>query len=244
MRPDPVLSVVMPVYNEEGAIRDVLVAWDDEIARLRVPYELRVYDDGSRDGTPAILDEVARKRPAVIPVHHSNRGHGPTIRRGYEEARGEWVFQVDSDDEMRAASFPDVWQRRDADLVLGYRVGRESPRMRRIVTAVSRWTVRCLFGGGVRDVNTPYRLYRRALLARLLPLVPPDAFAPNVILTGLALRSGARIAEVPVPHLGRRSGTAHLARLRVLRAAARSFAQTARVGLLAWRRTPGAGSRA
>src|SRR5438128_21040 len=80
-----------------------------------------------------------------------------------------------SDDEMSAASFPDVWQRRDADLVLGYRVGRESPRVRRIVTAVSRWTVRCLFGAGVRDVNTPYRLYRHTLLTRLLPLVPPDA---------------------------------------------------------------------
>ncbi len=236
VRPEPVLSVVMPVYNEQGAIRDVLVAWDDEIARLGVPYELRVYDDGSRDGTPAILDEVARERPRVTAVHQPNRGHGPTIRRGYEEARGEWVFQVDSDDEMSPASFPDVWGRRDADLVLGYRVGRESPRVRRIVTAVSRWTVRSLFGAGVRDVNTPYRLYRSELLARLLPLVPPDAFAPNVILPGLAIRAGARIVEVGVPHRGRRSGTAHLARLRLLAAAARSFIQTARVGFLGRRR--------
>ena len=170
-----------------------------------------------------------KPRPRLTVVHQPNRGHGPTIRRGYEEARGEWVFQVDSDDEMSAASFPDVWERRDADLVLGYRVGRDSPRVRRIITAVSRWTVRVLFGTGVRDVNTPYRLYRRSLLARLLPLLPPDAFAPNVILTGLALRSGARVVEVGVPHRGRRSGTASLARLRLLRAAARSFIQTARV---------------
>src|SRR5437867_12993909 len=223
----------MPTYNEEAAIEGVVEAWDGELARLGVPYEVRVYDDGSRDRTGTLLEQLARARPSVVAVRQPNRGHGPTILRGYREARGAWVFQVDSDDEISPASFPAVWAERDADLVLGYRIGRDSPPGRRLITAVSRWTVRVLFGGAVRDVNTPYRLYRRELLARLLPALPADAFAPNVILSGLALRAGAHIAEVPVPHRGRRSGASSTVRLRLWKAAARAFAQTVRVALTA-----------
>jgi glycosyltransferase involved in cell wall biosynthesis len=232
---EPLLSLVMPAYDEEGAIRGVVTAWDAELARLGVPYELRVYDDGSRDATGEIVEALARERPQVVAVRQSNRGHGPTILRGYREARGQWVLQVDSDDEMDPSEFPEVWRRREADLVLGYRVGRQSPVARRLITAFSVWTVRLLFGAGVRDVNSPYRLYRREVLERLLPGVPPEAFAPNVILTGLVIRHGMRIAELPVQHRGRRTGASHIVRLRMWRAAAVSFAQTVGVALRAAR---------
>ena len=142
------------------------------------------------------------------------------------------MFQTDSDGEMGPESFPLVWERRhEADLVLGYRAGRAAPPARRLVTAVARWTVRLCFGAGVRDANAPYRLYRRAALERLLAAVSPDAFAPNVILTGLACRAGLRIVEVPVPYRSRRTGASSIARLKLLRAAALSFLQTVRVAL-------------
>jgi len=161
-QPTPTLTVVMPAYNEAGAIREVVTAWDRQLGTLGVPYEIRVYDDGSRDGTGDLLAALGRERPAVAAIRQANRGHGPTILRGYREARGEWVFQTDSDDEMGPESFPLVWQRRhDADVVLGYRDGRASPPARRLVTAVARWTVRLGFGARVRDPNAPYRLYRR-----------------------------------------------------------------------------------
>src|SRR5207237_498076 len=121
-RPTPTLTVVMPAYNEAGAIREVVTGWDCQLAALGVPYEIRVYDDGSRDGTGDLLAALARERPALTAVRQPNRGHGPTILRGYREARGEWVFQTDSDGEMGPESFPLVWERRhEADLVLGYR---------------------------------------------------------------------------------------------------------------------------
>src|SRR4029453_8247802 len=111
--------------------------------------------------TGEIIEALGRERPQIVAVRQANRGHGPTILRGYGEARGQWVLQVDSDDEMDPSAFPEVWRLREADLVLGYRVGRQSPVARRLITAVSFWTVRLLFGAGVRDVNSPYRLYRR-----------------------------------------------------------------------------------
>src|SRR5213594_2830385 len=108
-RPTPTLTVVMPAYNEAGAIREVVTGWDRQLAALGVPYEIRVYDDGSRVGTGDLLAGLARERPTLTAVRQPNRGHGPTILRGYREARGEWVFQTDSDGEMGPESFPLVW---------------------------------------------------------------------------------------------------------------------------------------
>src|SRR5438093_730146 len=107
----------------------------------------------------------------------------------------------------------------------------EAGAIREVVTGWDRWTVRLCFGAGVRDANAPYRLYRRAAFERLLAAVSPDAFAPNVILTGLACRAGLRIVEVPVPYRSRRTGASSIARLKLLRAAALSFLQTVRVAL-------------
>src|SRR5438445_3120274 len=99
-QPIPTLTVVMPAYNEAGAIREVVGGWDRQLGSLGVRYEIRVYDDGSRDGTGDLIAALAREHPTVAAVRQTNRGHGPTILRGYHEARGEWVFQTDSDDEI------------------------------------------------------------------------------------------------------------------------------------------------
>jgi len=230
---DPALSVVMPVCDEEAVIADVVAEWVSVLDGLGVPYEMRVYDDGSRDRTPEILGAALRAHPRATVVRHANRGHGPTIYDGYRAARGEWVLQVDADGESPAAAFHELWSRRDAaDVVVGWRDGRTAPPGRRLLTAMSRLTARVLFGCRVRDVNCPYRLYRRTALARLLPAVPADAFAPNVILVGLAARLGLRIVEVQVP--GSRTP---VRRRRTSRrfwwGAVRSFAQTIRVAATA-----------
>ncbi len=226
----PVLTAVMPTYNEATGIRETLSAWLRELARLGVPYELRVYDDGSRDGTGDAVAALAREAPSLVLVRQENRGHGPTVLRGYREARGEWVFQTDSDDEMGPEFLPAVWAARErADLVLGYRDDRKSPVGRRVISTVARWSVRLLFGGRLRDVNAPYRLHRRSALAALLPRVPADTFAPNVILAGLFARAGYRIVEVPVSYRTRRTGQSSIVRWKLWRAAARSLLQTVRV---------------
>jgi dolichol-phosphate mannosyltransferase len=226
------LSVVIPAYDEEGAIGHVLTSWDAALAVLGMRYEIRVYDDGSRDGTASVVTDVARARPAVVLVRQPNRGHGPTILRGYRESTGTWVFQVDGDDEMSPDAFATLWAaREEADLLLGYRVGRTQTLARTAISVVARAAVAALFGTGLRDVNVPFRLWRRDVLARLLPFVPPDAFAPNVILAGLTIRAGLRIREFPVPHEVRRTGVTSLGSLRMWRHAARSLAETIQVAL-------------
>ncbi len=233
------LSVVIPAYNEEGAIRQVVASWEHQLGALGIEYELRVYDDGSKDDTGKVLEELTRERPRLVAVQQTNQGHGPTILRGYREARGEWIFQVDGDDEMGPDPFPAFWQGREAaDVVQGYRTDRHSPAARRLLTAGARMLVRILFGGSVRDANIPYRLYRRSALRELLDLVPEGALTPNVLLSGLTVRRGLRIRELPVPYRPRQTGSPSLVRLRLWRFAARALGQTVVVAFRAWRRAP------
>ena len=223
----------MPVYNEAEAVGAVVRSWTDELDRLKIGYEFLVYDDGSRDGTAEALNKVASDRPRLVVKRHANIGHGPTISRGYREAKGEWVFQIDSDDEMAPASFEQLWARRaEYDLLLGCRKDRAARLGRRIISAGSRAIVGLLFGRGLRDVNTPYRLIRRSALMTMMPRIPSQAFAPNVIMAGLAVRDGLRVHQIWVPHQPRRVGKGSIAGWRQWKTALRCAIETASV---AWR---------
>jgi glycosyltransferase involved in cell wall biosynthesis len=220
----------MPVFNEEAAVGAVAGEWMATLEGLGIDYQLRIYNDGSTDGTAAQLERLALGSPRVAVCNQANRGHGPTVLRGYREAAGVWVFQVDSDGEMPAGPFRQLWaERQGYDLLLGFRAGRASPLGRRIITAASRLAVRLLWGPGIRDVNTPYRLMRKARLEEMLGVIPPDAFAPNVIISGLAVRLKLRVYQCPVPHQGRRSGKVSIFGLKLWRSAWRAFRQTLRV---------------
>lgn len=231
------LTVVMPVYNEEACIEAVVRSWLDQLSRIGMPFSLLLLDDGSRDRTAARLDALSGDARVRV-VHKRNEGHGPTILQGYRLAcaGSEWVFQVDSDDEIRADAFPALWARRmDQDFVLGVRQGRIQTPGRRWLSRGSRLLVRLLCGRGGLDVNVPFRLMRSDRLEPLLDRLPADCFAPNVALTGLAARRGFRIATVAVPHLDRLTGRSSLLSWRVLGIALRSLAQVGGV-LLADRR--------
>ena len=230
----PELSIVMPVYNEGAVIAEVVTTWIQELERLAIDYEFLAYDDGSRDETGRILERLAGQQRGLMVTRKANSGHGPTILRGYREASGEWVFQVDSDDEMGPEHFAGLWKYRDDyDLLIGRRQHRDSPLARRLITALSRATVWTLFGHAVTDVNAPYRLIRQSSLVEILSMIPGDTFAPNVIISGLAARSGLRVREVWVPHRGRRTGTVSIVKWRLWKAAARAFGQTVGVALRA-----------
>lgn len=230
-RPARDLTVVMPAYNEEGAIDSCLRSWLDVLDGLAISYRVDVWDDGSSDGTAKLLDGYA-DHPCVRVETKPNEGHGPTILRGYRAAvdESEWVFQVDSDDEMAATSFPELWALTDsADLVLGIRVGRGQPIDRLIMSRIARLTVRLLFSGQATDANVPYRLMRASVLGPIVEQIPLRTFAPNIAISGVMSRRGSRTREVGVPVSTRKTGSASIGGLSAVRPAVTSFVQT--VGL-------------
>lgn len=222
------LAVVMPVYNEESAIGTVLEKWVKELARLGIDYEIHPYNDGSKDGTLSILKAFASGNPRVIVHDKKNSGHGPTILQGYSDnSSAPWLFQIDSDDEMIPEGFQTLWDKRDdCDFLLGTRDGRNSPLPRKIISLISRMTVRLFYGSGIWDVNSPYRLMRSEKFRDLFPCIPERTFAPNVIISGYACRKKMRIFETDVPYQDRRTGTVSIKKWKLFKAALKSFMQT------------------
>lgn len=211
------LSVVMPVYNEAPGLPDVV----GDIARDILDHvpgsELVVVDDRSTDASGEVLRALAADDHRIrVITNDVNRGHGPTMRAAIDASRGEWLFHLDSDGQVRVDEFAGFWARRaDADLVLGVRKVRHDPVHRLVLTRATRLLVSVTAGRRLHDANVPFKLVRRDLYLHLRPFVPADAFAPSVLLAVGAVRAGARVVEVDITHLPRRHGvsTLHLRRL-------------------------------
>lgn len=223
------LIVVMPVYNEEGAIGAVLEKWHQALSSLEIDFEIHAYNDGSKDQTSSILSAMSAKFPRIVGHNKTNSGHGPTILQGYREASSKtrWVFQIDSDDEMGPESFNTLWsQRGKFDFLIGRRDGYIQPLPRKMISAISRLTVWTCFGKGVWDVNAPYRLMNAAAFSPLYDAIPDDTFAPNLIISGWAALRDLKIFQAPVPRQERQTGVVSIKKWKLLKAACRSFWQT------------------
>ena len=225
------LCVVMPVYNEQDAIGAVLEKWNAALKKIGMDYEIRPYNDGSRDSSLAVMQEIAaRLGPRINVRDKPNGGHGNTILTGYREAATDgfdWKFQIDSDDEMGPEKFGEIWSHRNEyDFLVGTRQGRVQQLPRTVMSFVSRLCVRLFYGKSVWDVNTPYRLMRVSAFRDFYEKIPLSTFAPNVILSGLAARYKLRSFELPVPQHDRTTGEVSIRKWRLFKAAARSFWQT------------------
>lgn len=214
------LTIVMPVYNEAECIEPVVRDWAALLDRI--PGQMVVVNDGSKDGTGDILNRLEKEFSRLKIVHQANAGHGAAVMRGYHEAvklGSDFVFQTDSDDQFKAQDFDKLWQHRDeSGFITGYRQAREDAFHRKIITRIVILLNFFLFGVFLKDSNVPYRLMRTNYLSELLRLFPNEVFAPNIFLTVLAKKSGSRLFEIPISHEDRKTGQVSIMRLKLLKA--------------------------
>jgi glycosyltransferase involved in cell wall biosynthesis len=198
----------MPVYNESAVIADVVDELNRDVVARMPGTEIVLVDDGSTDGTPAILDRLGEAHPHVVVLHaERNQGHGPSLRMAFEQSSGDWLFQMDSDGQQRAVEIWDLWALREqADLVVGVRRGRTEGRHRDFVSRAARLAVRLAGGGRLRDVNVPFKLIRRSVWDDLRGDIPKRPVAPSLLIAVGATVRGWRVAQVEITHLPRRAG--------------------------------------
>jgi glycosyltransferase involved in cell wall biosynthesis len=210
------ISLVFPMFDEEANVGPLL---DSALAigpRLADDFELIVVDDGSRDGSAAVVQSVRRRDPRVRLLRHPrNRGYGAALRSGLRAARGELVFFSDADLQFDLREIEQLLAHVDEfDIVAGARTPRRDPWLRRVLAWGWGVLVRGLFGLRVRDIDCAFKVFRRPVLDAL-PIASIGAFV-NTELLVRARRSGFRIREVPVTHHPRVAGRAKGASPRVV----------------------------
>lgn len=200
---DPLLSVVMPVYNERNTI--------DEIIRrvLAVPLriELIVVDDGSKDGTREILAELAKELPFRLILQPKNGGKGAALRRGFEEVTGDLVIIQDADLEYSPEEFPDLIElicQGRADVVYGSRfLGRHRVFLfthyagNRLLTLITN----VLYNTMLSDMETCYKVMRTEVLRSMT--LESNGFGIEPEMTAKIFKRQYRVYEVPITYDGR-----------------------------------------
>ena len=200
---NPLLSVVMPVYNERETI--------DEIIRrvLAVPLriELIVVDDGSKDGTRDILPRLAEELKFKLILQPKNAGKGAALRRGFEEVTGDLVIIQDADLEYSPEEFPELIElicQGRADVVYGSRfLGRHRVFLfthyagNRLLTLITN----VLYNTMLTDMETCYKVMRVEVLHSFT--LASNGFGIEPELTAKIFKRGYRVYEVPITYAGR-----------------------------------------
>ena len=213
IRRDPVpvdVSIVIPVYNEEGILReavtDLLAAFDTVRDALGIPsltFEIVLAENGSRDRTVELAEHLAREQPEVRTFSLGEPNYGKALRRGILEARGTWVIceEIDLCDPDFHRRSLQLLQHRDADMVVGSKAMRGSndqrPMFRRVATKVINGMLRVALDFRGTDTHGLKAFHRETLLPVVEAcVIDRDLFASELVIR--AGRSGLRIIEIPI----------------------------------------------
>jgi glycosyltransferase involved in cell wall biosynthesis len=200
---DPLLSVVMPVYNERATIDEIV----SRVLDVPVRKELIAVDDASTDGTRERLLQLGKERGFKVFLQERNRGKGAAVRRGIAEAAGEVVVIQDADLEYSPEEYPDLLElilRGKADAVFGSRfIGRHRCFLfsHYLANLFLNLITNVLYNTTMTDMETCFKAVRADVLKSLL--LRSDRFGIEPEITAKLFKAGARVYEVPITYDGR-----------------------------------------
>lgn len=206
------LYIVIPAYNEQENIRNVIEEWYPIVEKYDMNQESRlvIIDDGSKDNTYHIMQEYARTRPLFQPIKKRNSGHGPTILQGYHYAlnnKADYIFQTDSDGQTIPDEFIQFWElRKKYDMIIGYRNKRKDGFLRIVVTKFLKFVIWICFDIVILDANTPFRLMSSESLRENIKYVLDDFYLSNVILSVIYAKKGQKVHYIPITFRCRQGG--------------------------------------
>ena len=207
-----ILYIVVPAYNEEENILNVIEQWYPIVEKYNGKGKSRfvILNDGSKDNTSKIVRKEMKNKPLLEIVDKKNSGHGATVLYGYQyalDAGADFIFQTDSDGQTNPDEFHEFWKLRyKYDMIIGHRNKREDGASRVFVTKVLKYTIKLIFGVTVIDANTPFRLMNKESLKECKKLVPDDFNLSNVILSVVYTKKGYKVKYIPITFKPRQGG--------------------------------------
>jgi glycosyltransferase involved in cell wall biosynthesis len=203
MAPD--LSIVVPLYNEEESLRPLYASITNAVEPLRLNYEIVFVDDGSRDATARIADEIARADPRVCLVRfRRNYGQTPAMAAGIAEAAGEVIVTMDGDLQNDPRDIESLLQKIDEgyDIVVGWRHERQDKLVsRKIPSRIANALIAKATGVPIKDNGCSLKAYRACLIKKIPLYSEMHRFIP-----AMASIAGPKIAQIKVRHHARQFG--------------------------------------
>lgn len=204
--PAPCLTVIVPAYNEGPRLGSSLREIGEYLRGADIDYELLVVNDGSTDGTAALLATLRQTEPRLRAIcHEINRGKGHAVRSGVAAARGRYVMFIDADltipIQIATAMVGALEGGYDMAVASRWHPGSgyavQPPLYRRVLGRAFRWCVRALIVSDVRDTQCGCKAYRREVARDLFGRQRLDHFSFDAEVVFLAARAGYRIKELP-----------------------------------------------
>lgn len=205
----PKYSIVVPLLNEEGTLRELHRQLSEVMKGRFEPVEFVFVDDHSSDSTPEILAELADEDPRVISLR-LKRKYGQTVAlaAGFDYATGDIIISMDGDLQHDPADIPamvEALESTDSDIVSGWRQKRvDNFFLRRIPSKVANWLMAKLSGVPIHDFGTTFKVYRRETIKDVRLYGELHRFIP-----ALASLNGAKVIEVPIRNVPRPQGKSH-----------------------------------
>jgi glycosyltransferase involved in cell wall biosynthesis len=197
------LSIVIPAFNEEGAVRHTIDDVRREMDATGVPYEIIVIDDGSEDRTL----EIARESGVIVDANQVNTGYGASLKRGIKLAQHEYVAIIDADGTYPARYLPPMLKMcRAQDMVVGDRGAamKNVPWIRKPAKWVLNTFASFLAERRLNDLNSGLRVFRKSELVPFIPLLP-QKFSFTTTITLCMSCNGKRMIYTPIEY-GKRVG--------------------------------------
>ncbi|MEI6289010.1 MAG: glycosyltransferase family 2 protein [Chloroflexota bacterium] len=200
------LSIVIPIYNEVESLPLLQEALKTSLRDLKRSWEVIFVDDGSKDGSIQILEEIAASDPghAVVVEFRRNFGQTTAIAAGIDHARGDVILFLDADLQNDPADIPMMLEKLDEgyDVISGWRKDREDNALtRNLPSHIANWLISNVTGVHLHDYGCTLKVYRREVITGFKLYGEMHRFIPVY-----ANSVGAKILEVPVRHHSRKFG--------------------------------------
>ncbi len=211
------LSAVLPAHNEAENIQNTVLNCVAYLEPNVASYEVIVVNDGSSDNTKEIVEQLASENSNVVLVNHEvNKGYGSALRSGFDSARNEYIFFMDSDGQFDIEDLDSLLPLVSPDkVVIGYRMGRADSFIRSLNAWMYAQYIHLMFGLNVKDMDCAFKVFPTKAYRDIAPIKSGGALFTAEFLIKLK-RNGFVFEEVGVRHFPRQFGTQSGANIKVI----------------------------
>ena len=211
------LSTVLPAHNEAENIQNTVESCVGYLENNVTSYEIIVVNDGSLDNTKEIVEDLALKNANIVLVNHEvNKGYGSALRSGFDSAKSEFIFFMDSDGQFNIQDLDRLLPFVSPDkIVIGYRENRADSFIRSLNAWMYAQYITIMFGLKVVDMDCAFKVFPTKAYRDIAPIKSGGALFTAEFLIKLK-REGVLLKEVPVRHFPRQFGTQSGANINVI----------------------------